>query len=147
MYPCVWTVKVALNQNWCFCYFFDACITCLRMSAVAVRSCCSSPEHDREPSLFFPSVSFVWWTGSFSFHFVAVYLCKDDFSELTSKDSPGLCLAMISNFAKVLPFLWMKQLVYPGAGAEFIYLLHSHQLKLENLSAFKLSVLFRNEVM
>lgn len=30
-------------------FFCDACITCLRMSAVAVRYCCSSPEPDREP--------------------------------------------------------------------------------------------------
>lgn len=99
-------------------FFCDACITCLRMSAVAVRSCCSSPEPDREPSP--PPVSFVWCTGSFSFCFVAVYLCKYDFSELTSKDSLVLSLAMISNFAKVLPFLCFSPRINKLLHSEFI---------------------------
>lgn len=67
-----------------------------------------------------PPVSFVWCTGSFSFCFVAVYLCKDDFSELTSKDSLGLSLAMISNFAKVLPFLCFSPRINKLLHSEFI---------------------------
>lgn len=97
-------------------FFCDACITCLRMSAVAVRYCCSSPEPDREP----PPPSPLSDVLAPFLCFVAVYLCKDDFSELTSKDSLGLSLAMISNFAKVLPFLCFSPRINKLLHSEFI---------------------------